>query len=131
MYMRGPTHSNRTDKHMGKIIWILILVVFAVSIHAGFMFGKPYIDYKFFKGNSEELMRFEFRNEDDIKERIIKLASDHNITLEHDESGELENGLEVWPSGERGYEIIIKWTRKVDYYGLFDKTFKYRLEYKI
>ncbi|MCK4911871.1 MAG: hypothetical protein KAR83_09515 [Thermodesulfovibrionales bacterium] len=116
---------------VGKIIWLLVLAAFAVGIHAGFMFGKPYLDYRFFAGASKDLMRFEFKSEEDMKERIIKLASDNNIIIEYDEDGEKDNGLEIWPSSKRRYDIIIKWTKKVDYFGLYDKTFKYRLEYTI
>ena len=115
---------------VGKIIWLLIFVAFAVSIHAGFMFGKPYIDYRFFEGASKDLMRFEFQTEEDMKERILRLAKEHNIPLEYHE-GDMKEGLEIWPQGERGYDIIIKWSRTVDYFGLFEKTFKYELEYRI
>ncbi len=114
-----------------KIIWLLILAAFAVSIHAGFMFGKPYVEYRFFKADSHEMMRFKFQGEKDIKERIIKLASEYNITLEHNMEGDEEEGLEIWQDDERGYDIIIKWSKTVDYYGIYEKTFKYKLEYKI
>ena len=55
---------------VGKITWLLILGAFAASIHAGFMFAKPYIDFRFFEGDAKELMRFNFQGEEDMKERI-------------------------------------------------------------
>ncbi len=115
---------------VSKIIWILVLAGFAVSIHAGFIFGKPYIDYRFFEADATELMRFKFQGEGDMQKRILKLAEENNIPLEYHE-GDKKEGLEIWPEDERGYLIIIKWSRTVDYYGLFEKTFKYELEYKI
>jgi len=115
---------------VSKIIWLVVLAVFAVSIHAGFIFGRPYFDYRFFEGNAKELMRFKFQGEGDMKKRILKLAKDGNIPLEYHE-GDKKEGLEIWPEGEKGYLITIKWSRTIDYYGLFEKTFKYELEYKI
>jgi hypothetical protein len=110
---------------VSKIVWTLILAVIVVSFHAGFMFAKPVIDHKFFASDAAELMRYNFSNEDDAKKRFIALAAERNITLNPDD----RDSIDVWKKSYDHYVVQVFYSITVDYYGLYQKTYKYEHEF--
>jgi len=109
--------------NLTKLFWILALAAFVIAIHAGFMFGKPIIDHKFFVSDAEELMRYNFKQEEDARERFLMLAKERNIPLNE------EGGLEVWRNDGNSYTILVKYSKTVDYYGLYKKKYDYEMEF--
>ena len=109
--------------NLTKLFWILALAAFVIAIHAGFMFGKPIIDHKFFVSNAEELMRYNFDDEEDVQRRFMALAKENNISLDEEE------GIEIWRDDGKSYTVIVTYSKTVDYFGLYKKTFDYEMEF--
>jgi hypothetical protein len=113
-----------------KLFYLLLAAVFVIGVHVGISFSKPIIKYKMFKSDAEDVMRFGLKNELDLKEKILKVMKDRGIPYKQDEFMDLEDieEVQVWLDDDDRLVAEVNYSETVDYFGIYKKTFKYKLE---
>ena len=107
-----------------KLFWILVLLALMIGIHAGYMFGKPVMDHKLFVADAEELIKYNFGDEADVRTRFTKLMNDRNIPLVDEDS------LEIERENSANITVYVRYSKTVDYFGFYQKTHTHDLEFK-
>ena len=83
-----------------------------------------------FKSDAEDVMRFSLEDERDLKAKLLKVMKDRGIPYKQDEFMDLEDikEVQVWLDDNDRLVAKVDYSETVDFYGIYKKTYKYKLE---
>ncbi len=99
------------------IIFLIFLVLTGYSLYLA---AVPHYNHFAFKSDLEEILRITINNNPKkFIEDIMNLAEEYNIPIKKD------NLYITW---ENGFWVKTNWEETVSFFGVYQKTFKFRID---
>lgn len=108
------------NNEKGFIKFILTLIILILLVYAGIVFGKPYYKYSALKSDAKQIARITVGEVDRAKEQVLERAHELKIPLSKDK-------ITVTKT-EKTVRIRTSWSETVDYLGLYQKTFNFKID---
>jgi bacillopeptidase F (M6 metalloprotease family) len=99
---------------------LVTLVVFALLIYSGIQLGQPEYRAFIFKKDVTDMTRFELKDADDLRAKIIKKAKEEKVPLK------AEN-LSVEGRSEN-FRVVANWSEEVNILNKYRRTLKFSLD---
>ena len=101
-----------------KLVFLLVIVLIGYSL---FLIAKPHYNHYAFKSDLQGRLNLSVgENEKKIMEVILKIAGQYNIPIEEQDIRLHKN--------ERHYTAVISWEKTVNFFNVYQKTFKFHVD---
>ncbi len=108
------------NNEKGFIKFVSTLIILALLVYAGIVFGIPYYKYSALKSDTKQIARITIGDEERAKEQVLERAQELKIPLSPDK-------ITVTKT-ERTVRIRTSWSETVNYLGLYQKTFNFKID---
>jgi hypothetical protein len=108
------------NNEKGFIKVALTLTILALLVYAGIEFGRPYYKYSALKSDAKEIARITIGEVERAKEQVLERAQELKIPLTEDK-------ITVTKT-EKTVRIRTSWSETVDFLGLYQKTFHFKID---
>ena len=124
----GMLQRCNMKKIINKLILLAVLAAMGIGFHAGFLYGSPYVHYRMFKNSAEAIIKYNLRDIDELKTRLLESAKENKVELSENTDLSDPYGIFIYSDRRDSYDVKMNWSVYVDYYGYYPKTFEYTVE---
>jgi len=104
-----------------KLTSLLGIALFIFLCYTAFLLSWPYYKAWQYESDARDIVRFTFRNPDDLKKRLYESGQETGVPV-------MDNQIFVTEDDEGEFKAKVSWTETVDFYGYYQKTYEFQFD---